>query len=472
MENRQYIKGFLPYAAAALLVGLVGGFSAVLGPAFVKDLGIAYNNTTWTALATAMSTAAFAPVMGKMSDLLGRRRMLLTGLGVYTLGNVLTSVAPNLIVMLIARFVLGAGTAAIAPVVIAYILTEFPSERIASGFSMYMLISSASVVIGPTAGLWIINRWGWRTMIWLCVFFCIATMAYTLFFREENKTNKSALAGFDGKGALLVLIFFSLLLCIPSFGQNFGWDSGVFRIVFVLAVVAFLALVSVEQKAKKPILPFSFLKRKTFLLSVLALFLTQGLMQANMTNTIIFVEHTQPGNTAVSGYAISIMYIGMALGSVFVGPLADKYEPKQILTGSLMLTLAGVAAMLLYTQRTPLLLLMLALGILGFGLGGNGTIFMKVVFSGLSQKDSGVGSGTYGLFRDLAAPFGVAVLVPLFTNGVTTGMEMGLAEAEAAVRAVRFLAVAEILSVAAGIAVVQFLPGIYNQNTESKHPSE
>ena len=148
MENTQYGKGFLPYGTAALLVGLVGGFSAVLGPAFVKDIGIDYNNTTWTALATAITTAAFAPIMGKLADALGRRRMLLLGVGIYTLGNMLTALAQNLPFMLAARLVVGIGTAGIAPVVIAYILTEFPKDRIAKGFALYMLISSASVVIG------------------------------------------------------------------------------------------------------------------------------------------------------------------------------------------------------------------------------------------------------------------------------------------------------------------------------------
>ena len=77
MQSRRYIKGFLPYAAAAMLVGLVGGFSAQLGPAFVSDLGLEYNNTTWTALATAISSAACAPILGKTADILGRRLTLL-----------------------------------------------------------------------------------------------------------------------------------------------------------------------------------------------------------------------------------------------------------------------------------------------------------------------------------------------------------------------------------------------------------
>ena len=64
MKHKGYLRGFMPYGAAALLVGLVGGFAAVLGPAVVQDLGLSYSNTTWTALATAISSAAFAPILG------------------------------------------------------------------------------------------------------------------------------------------------------------------------------------------------------------------------------------------------------------------------------------------------------------------------------------------------------------------------------------------------------------------------
>jgi predicted MFS family arabinose efflux permease len=100
-QSKSYLKGFIPYALAAFMISLVGGFSAVLGPAFVQDMGIAYNNTTWTALAQAMSTAAFAPILGKLGDVLGRRVTLLAGIIVYALGNVLAALAPSLLVMLI-----------------------------------------------------------------------------------------------------------------------------------------------------------------------------------------------------------------------------------------------------------------------------------------------------------------------------------------------------------------------------------
>ena len=453
-----YKQGFIPYALAALLIGLVGGFSTVLGPAFVQDIGIAYNNTTWTALAQAMSTAACAPILGKVGDVIGRRKTLLLGIAVFTLGNILSALANSLVFMMLARFIVGIGTAAMAPVILAYIATEFPQDKIAKGFSLYMLLSSASVIIGPTIGGLLVSGYGWRTMLWVCVAICAGIFAASALTSRNQVSTKKALQNFDVAGAVLILIFFSLLLCIPSFGQNFGWTSAPFLIVLAAAIVSLASLFFAERKAVHPILSGNFMKRSAFILSILALFLTQGLMQANMTNTIVFVNYTQPNNTAISGYAISVMYVGMSLGAVILGPLADRFDPKRILVGSFLLTGMGCGILLLFTEVTSVLLLMASLGVLGFGLGGNGTIFMKVVLSGLTPHEAGAGTGTYGLFRDLAAPFGVAVFVPLFTNQITGRIAAGTAEPAAAVDAIHFLAIAEILCVALGIAVVAFLP--------------
>ena len=462
-QSNAYKKGFVPYALAAFLIGIVGGFSTVLGPAFVQDIGIAYNNTTWTALAQAMSTAACAPILGKIGDVIGRKRTLLLGIAVFTLGNVLSALANSLIFMLVARFVVGIGTAAMTPVIMAYIVTNFPSNQVAKGFSLYMLISSASVIFGPTLGGLIISAYGWRTMLWVCIGICAVTLIACVLTAGKQDSHQRPLQNFDGIGAVLVLIFFSSLLCVPSFGQNFGWTSMAFGGILIASVISLLGLVAAERKAAHPILPGSFMKRGAFILSILALFLTQGLMQANMTNTIVFVNYTQPNHTAISGYAISVMYVGMSLGAVILGPLADRFEPKHLLTGSLILTGVGCGMLFLFSEATSVLLLIAGLGILGFGLGGNGTIFMKVVLSGLTPQEAGAGTGTYGLFRDLAAPFGVAVFVPLFTNQITDLTASGVPGARAAVQSIHQLAIAELLCVAAGIAAVLFLPRIHHK---------
>ena len=291
-----YRKNFLPYALAAFLVGIVGGFSAVLGPAFVQDIGIAYNNTTWTTLAQAMSTAACAPILGKLGDILGKKSTLLLGILIYMLGNILTALANSLVFMMLARFIIGIGSAAIAPVILAYIATEFPPQAMAKGFSLYMLISSSSVVFGPTLGGLIINRYGWRIMVLICVLICLAVLTACFFLSKKTPSipTKQQMKNFDVLGAFLVFFCFSSILCIPAFGQNIGWNSLPFFLVIILALLTLITLIFTEKKALNPILPLAFMKRKTFIFSILALFLTQGLLQANMTNIIVFVNYTQP----------------------------------------------------------------------------------------------------------------------------------------------------------------------------------
>ena len=462
-DSKSYLIGFVPYALAAFLIGIIGGFTTVLGPAFVKDLGLDYNNTTWTALAMSISTAAFAPILGKLGDVIGRRITLLLGILIFIFGNIMTAVAPSLWFMLAARFVVGIGSAAIAPVVITYIISEFPQDKASGGFSLYMLISSAAVIFGPTLGGLIIAHSGWRVMMWICVLISTIVFFVCLLTNKEKKITKKPLSSFDGLGSVFVLIFFSLTLCVPSFGQNFGWSSAAFLFVLIAALLSLVTLILVERKATTPILQGSFIKQRSFVLSVVALFLTQGLMQANMTNIIVFVNYTQPENTVISGYAISIMYIGMSLGSILLGPLADKFEPKRILSVSFVITGIGCALMLLFSPITSVLLLAASLGILGFGLGANATIFMRVVLSEIPTKKAGAATGTYGLFRDLAAPFGVAVFVPLFTNRVTASINMGIEAVSAAVASIKLLSLTEILCIAVGIVAVILLPKIHSR---------
>lgn len=469
LPETQYMKGFLPYALAAFLVGIVGGLSTVLGPAFMLDINLAYNNTTWSALAQAISTAACAPILGKLGDLFGRKKTLLFGIFTYALGSALSALSTALLHLLVARFIVGVGTAAIAPTILSYIATAFPPQQVGKGFSIYMLISSAAVIFGPSLGTLILAASGWRALMWISSMLCLFFWILCFLTLPKEEAERKPLTDFDFGGALFVILFFSLLLCVPSFGQNFGWQSGPFLVVLPLSLIVLVILIFIERQAKQPILIGTFISRKVFILSVAILFLTQGLMQANMTNTIVFVNYTQPENSTISGYAISILYLGMSLGAILLGPLADRFEPKRILTGSLLMTAAGCGFMLFYGPSTTFIRLALSLGILGFGLGANAAVFMKIVLSGLPTETAGAGTGIYGLFRDLAAPFGVAVFVPMFTNEITRltlESPLRLSSAEAAVSAIHTLGTVELTCVALSIVIVQLLPKIHQIRQE------
>lgn len=458
MGRVSHQRRFLPYALGAFLIGIVGGFSTVLGPAFVAELGIGYENTTWTALAQAISTAACAPILGALGDRLGRRRTLLAGLVAFTLGNLLTAMAESLKAMLLARFVVGLGTAAMAPVILGFILTEFPEDQVGKGFSQYMLISTGAVVFGPALGGAFLAGPGWRAMIWVCTGLSavIGLLCCLLGRGEEGKRPEKV--AFDGVGAVFILVFFSLTLCLPAFGQNFGFRSRIFWGLLTAFAATGVGLVWGERRAKNPILSGKFLCRPGFFLSILALFLTQGLLQANMTNAMVFLRHTHPESALSSGLTVSVLYLGMALGSAVLGPLADRRGAKKMLFSALALTALGCGGMLGVSWQGRAWGLMVPLGILGLGLGGSGTIFLKTALSGLAPTEAGAASGTFGLFRDLAAPFGVAVLVPLFTRQVNKALALGTLPAMAAGQALHSLAWVELGCVAGAAVLVGLIP--------------
>ena len=468
--NKDYQKGFIPYAIAAAALSLCGGLMAAVPSNIVADWQLAESNVAWLAMAYSLGAAATAPVLGKIADILGRRKTLLLGLVLLTAGFVLTAIIPDgmLLPVMALRFLSGVGAAGISPVVLAYIMTEFPQEKLGKGFMLYMLISCGMVIFGPALGSVLLVRAGWRVVLYTCTVVGIFAILACLFLTKREESTRRNTGPFDYGGAALVLVFFSMLLFIPTFGQNNGWTALPTLICVAVGSVSLGLLYLVERNAENPILNQQFIARRQFILPVVALFLSQGLLQSCMTNIITFAIVTT-GDRTLSGLATSILYIGMALGTVVIGPLADKREPRTVAAASLIFVALGAALQLRFTAGTGLLLTGAAMFLIGLGLGGNGTIFLKVVLSGLSPQLAGSGSGTYNVFRDMSTPFGVAVFVPLFSRRLAEGtamrLEQGIGEtaarAMAAVEAIHATALVQVISVVAGIAVCLMLPKIY-----------
>ena len=472
--NSGYMKGFIPYAIACAVMSLCGGFTAAVPTNIVAEWDMA-TAVTFITLAYSVGAAAMAPVMGKIGDVLGRRTTLLISLGLYTLGQLLIAICPTgvLPLLLLFRFMVGVGAAGIAPCVMAYIMMEFPPEKMGQGFTIYMFIACGMVIFGPVLGGIVMGKTGWRPVMWICVVACVISLALCFIMIKKTESEKKSMAGFDFVGAIFVLIFFAMVLCVPTFGQNAGWTAPTTLICAAVAVVALIILVAVEKKAASPILNGKFMARKQFILPVIVLFLSQGLLQACMTNIIVYAKYGF-GDTTVAGLATSIMYLGMALGTIILGPQADKKEPRIVASIALIFVLIGAALQLTLGKTLSVPLTCAALFFIGLGLGGNGTIFMKVVLSGCAPELAGAGSGTYNVFKDMSAPFGVALFVPMMTGGLAAGiaermgagMDQAAATLDYCVTALHKVAIAQIVCVVIGIVVCLMLPKVYGDKKE------
>lgn len=332
-NNKNYMKGFVPYAIAAAILSLCGGFTASV-PTAISTAWDADSSLTFITLAYSLAAAAMAPILGKLGGVIGRRKMLLSAMGLYTVGQALIAICPqNIPLLLVFRFMVGIGAAGIAPVVMSYIMMEFPPEKMGQGFTVYMAVACGMVIFGPTVGGIIMKVIGtanaWRIVMWVCVALCVITFLIC-FAKVKDNPNipKGTMQGFDWAGAVFVLLMFGALVCVPTFGQQNGWASAATLASIGVAVVGLIVLFLVEKKASNPILNGKFMARKNFVLPVLVMLLTQGLMTACLTEIIRFGYAID--KATVAAVAMSIEYLGMAIGTVVLGPMADKKEPKVV----------------------------------------------------------------------------------------------------------------------------------------------
>ena len=465
MENTQknYMKGFVPYAIAAAVLSLCGGFTASV-PTAISTAWNTDASLTFITLAYSLAAAAMAPIMGKLGGTLGRRKMLLFAMGLYTVGQALIAICPpNIPLLLVFRFMVGIGAAGIAPVVMAYIMMEFPPEKMGQGFTIYMALACGMVIFGPTLGGIVMALIGtadaWRIVMWICVALCV--ISFVLCFamvRDNPNIPKGSMKGFDWAGAVFVLIMFGALVCVPTFGQQSGWTAVATLASIAAAVIGLIVLVFVEKKAASPILSGKFIARKNFILPVIVLFLTQGLMTACLTEIIRFGYAVD--KASVASIAMSIEYLGMAIGTIVLGPMSDKKEPKIVAAIALVFVAIGSAIMLLINETSGVLLMGGALFFVGLGLGGNTTIFMKVALSGVAPAESSSASGTFNVFKDMCAPFGVAIFVPMFVTGMAAKAATGMAVPAAATSALHSVALVQLVCVIVGIVVCFLLPTV------------
>ena len=417
-NNKNYMKGFVPYAVAAAILSLCGGFTASV-PTAISTAWNADASLTFITLAYSLAAAAMAPIMGKLGGAIGRRKMLLGAMALYTVGQALIAICPqNVPLLLVFRFMVGIGAAGIAPVVMSYIMMEFPPEKMGQGFTIYMALACGMVIFGPTLGGIVMKVIGtasaWRIVMWICVALCVISFLIC-FAKVKDNPNipKGSMKGFDWAGAVFVLLMFGALVCVPTFGQQNGWASVATLASIGVAVVGLIVLFLVEKKAASPILNGKFIARKNFVLPVLIMFLTQGLMTACLTEVIRFGYAID--KATVAAVAMSIEYLGMAIG-----------------------------------------------------IGGNTTIFMKVALSGVAPAESSSASGTFNVFKDMCAPFGVAIFVPMFVTGMTKKAAAGVAVPAAAASALHSVALVQLICVVIGIVVCFLIPSVHKKAEAAK----
>jgi EmrB/QacA subfamily drug resistance transporter len=424
---------------------MLGGFLSAVNqtivatalPTIGRDLGD-LGNLTWVIIAYLLSSTVVAPLYGKLSDIHGRRAMMLTALGLFIAGSAAAALASNMAMLIAARALQGVGGGGITPLVqttVADMVT--PRER--GHYQAYM--GGAWVVagvLGPALGGVIADQLHWSVIFWLNVplglLAALLTSASMKRLPRHERPHKLDMLG----AGLMTAAAAALLLTLTSGGTRFPWLSPTIFGLIGVSVTLTLLLAWWLRRAPEPFLPLTVLANPVMRLGTLATSCALGVMTGFMIYLPLYYQVIHKLSATDSGLALIPVVIFTTPGSMMSGRAMMYLRHYKIsaLVG-LGLTIAAVAALVRWPAM-PLIGAVAAAGFIGFGVGTVFPIATVSIQNSVLRHQVGTATGAMNFFRALASALVVAGMgaIVLAGLGVTpergTGAELVLQSAGAA----------------------------------------
>jgi MFS family permease len=424
-------------------------------PDLIKDFHVSYSMSSWILTAYLIAGAVMTPIAGKLSDIYGRKKILLIIMVIYAIGVSMAGFASDIYFMIFARAIQGIGMS-MFPIAFSMIRDQFPREKISIGQGVITSMFASGAVIGLTVGGIIVQDYGWQNTFFTIIPIAIALLLIIWRFihvidsryedqsqkrsrilegdnisktssRDDNTTFSKASNQIDIKGAIALAItiasFLLVLTLLETSGSNIEAASGnnnhssnvnssaQVLPFLIIGIVSFLFFVIIERREKYPLVDFKFMLNKSILPANLIIMLI-GFSIFMVFQTIpILVRNPEPigfGEDAISAgrvqlpFAIVLLIFGPTSGFI-VSKLGSL---KPIIFGT-FITTAGFIGLLMFHSTE--LLVSANLGILSTGLSLSSVGAMNVIILSTPRQFSGISLGMSSLMRIVGASIGPAL---------------------------------------------------------------
>lgn len=440
-------------ASCGLAVSLMQTLVVPLLPRFPQLLGASTSTVTWLVTATLVAGAVCAPVLGRLGDMYGKRRMLLVALGLVAAGSALGALAPGVEVLIVARVLQGASLG-VVPLGISIMRDILPPERVGSGIALMSSSLGIGGAIGlPIAGL-VAQHASWRWLFAAAAVLCALQFLVVRRVVAESATRSGGrfdLPGAIGLGAALVC----LLLAISK-GSDWGWRSTPVLGLFAAALVLFAVWGRMELRAPSPLVDLRVTARPAVLWTNLGSILIGFAMFAGFLVTTQVLQ--APVETGY-GFGLSLVVAGLALlpigGAMAVfspvsARLSRRYGPRATLVSGTVVLIAGNLAMA--SLPGALVLVMAAAALTAVGAALAYSALPLLIMEAVPPTETAAANSLNTLMRMLGTSSCSAVVAAV-ASGLTATVA-GVTLPSAAAYTVVFLAAA---GAAAGASVIAAL---------------
>lgn len=415
-------------------------------PDLIMHFHVSYSMSSWILTSYLIAGAVMTPIAGKLSDVYGRKKMLLIIMGIYTIGVSMAGFAPNISFMIIARAVQGIGMS-MFPIAFSIIRDQFPRSKISIGQGVITSMFASGAVIGLTVGGLIVENYGWQSTFFTIIPISIALLltiwrlinivdtrkvgqsasqSDVLSYDNDNfditdigdKAEKFAFSKMsnliDIKGAIaltITIISFLLVLTLVETSSSNSMISFEELFFIILGLVSFIAFVKIESQEKYPLVDLKLMLNKAILPANLIIMLVGFSMFLVFQTIPILVRNPEPigfGEDAISAGRIQLPF---AIVLLIFGPTSGYIVSKlgslrPVILGT-TITSAGFLGLFLFHSSE--LLVSINLGILSTGLSLTSVGAMNVIILSTPRQFSGISLGMSTLMRIIGSSIGPAL---------------------------------------------------------------
>jgi EmrB/QacA subfamily drug resistance transporter len=408
--------------AGMLLSSLDQTIVSTAMPTIVGQLG-GVEHQVWLTTAYLLATTIVMPVYGKFGDVLGRRRLFLVAIALFTIASVGCAFAGDFTQLILWRAVQGLGGGGLMILSQAIIADIVPASERGKYLGPLGAVFGLSAVGGPLLGGFFVDHLTWQWAFYINIPVGIAAFAIAWF--TLKLPNKKSTQPIDVLGVVFLSAFTTCLIFFTDFGgdADHGWTSSTTWMFGGGMLVAAIAFVITEARATDPIIPLSLFKNRTFVNATL-IGLTLGLGMFSAIGFVpTFLQMASGTSAAASGLLMLPMMVGL-IGTSIVSGIAitrtGRYKLFPIL--GTVLVAGAMILMTTLTADTPIWLICAFLFVFGAGLGLIMQVVVLVAQNSVNPAMVGTATSTNNYFREVGASLGVAVFGAMFTTRLTENL--------------------------------------------------
>lgn len=417
--------------SALFLVALDQTIVSTALAAIVKEFN-SFSSLGFIVTAYMLTTTVTVPLAGKLSDMYGRKPLLLAGVIIFTIGSLLSGLAPTVEWLIAWRALQGIGGGIITANAFTIVGDLFPPKQRGKWQGLIGAVFGVSSVVGPLLGGWLtdgvslfgmVSDWRWTFLINVP----IGVIATILIIRycpqiKHDRTHKP-----DYLGALLITIALAtLVLAVDNTEMIFKGliERGVSLVLIqgvllTISVLAALGFIVIERRAKQPILPLRFFANRTYSLIMAAASLFGAAFMGAILYLTQFNQQVFGATASQAGLMLLPMVAGSITSSIAIGRLVAKTGAyKRWIVAGFGLTAVGVAVLTILQPESPYWHEAIVAVFVGLGFGAAMPILTLAVQNEFTQKDLGAATSSVQLFRGLGSTIGAAVLSGILTAGI------------------------------------------------------